>query len=39
LSLASIAVNFHVAEAVDGRQVVAGKVPKAIFLRGAASTR
>ena len=33
LSLCSIAVDFHVAEAVDGRQVVAGKIPKALFLR------
>ena len=32
MSLCSIAVDFHVAEAVDGRQVVAGKIPKAIFL-------
>ena len=36
---ASIAINFHVAEAVDGRQVVAGKIPKSIFLNRAASTR
>jgi acetamidase/formamidase len=33
LSLCSLAVDFHVAEAVDGRQVVAGKIPKALFLR------
>lgn len=32
LSLCSIAVDFHVAEAVDGRQVIAGKIPKAIFV-------
>lgn len=32
LSLCSIAVDFHVAEAVDGRQVIAGKIPKSIFL-------
>jgi len=32
MSLCSIAVDCHVAEAVDGRQVVAGKIPKAIFL-------
>ena len=32
MSLSSIAVDFHVAEAVDGRQVVAGKIPKAVFL-------
>jgi acetamidase/formamidase len=31
LSLCSIAVDFHVAEAVDGRQVVAGKIPKSAF--------
>ena len=39
LSLASIAVNFHVAEAVDGSQVVAGKIPKNICLNTAASSR
>jgi len=40
LSLSSIAINFHVAEAVDGRQVVAaGKIPKGIVLATAASTR
>ena len=39
LSLSSIAIDFHVAEAVDGRQVVAGKIPKSIFLTTAASTR
>jgi acetamidase/formamidase len=33
LSLCSLAVDFHVAEAVDGRQVVAGKIPKALFLK------
>ncbi len=33
LSLCSIAVDFHVAEAVDGRQVVAGKIPKNLFLK------
>ena len=32
LSLCSIAVDFHVAEAVDGRQVVAGKIPKSAFV-------
>ena len=32
MSLCSIAVDFHVAEAVDGRQVVAGKIPKEVFL-------
>ena len=31
-SLASIAVDFHVAEAVDLTQVVSGKVPKSLFL-------
>ena len=35
----SIAINFHVAEAVDGRQVAPGKIPKSIFLTTAASTR
>jgi len=30
-SLASIAVDFHVAEAVDQTQVVTGKIPKSIF--------
>jgi acetamidase/formamidase len=33
LSLCSIAVDFHVAEAVDGHQVVAGKIAKSIFLK------
>ena len=33
LSLCSIGVDFHVAEAVDGRQVVAGKIAKAMFVR------
>ena len=31
VSLASIAVNFHVAEAVDFTQLVTGKIPKHIF--------
>jgi acetamidase/formamidase len=31
LSLASIGVDFHVAEAVDGRQVIAGKISKSLF--------
>ena len=31
-SLASIAVDFHVAEAVDLTQVVSGKIPKSLFL-------
>jgi acetamidase/formamidase len=39
LSLSSIAVNFHVAEAVDGRQVIAGKIPKSLFLSTAGSSR
>lgn len=30
-SLCSLVVDFHVAEAVDGRQVVVGKIPKHIF--------
>ena len=30
-SLASIAVDFHIAEAVDDTQVVAGKIPKSLF--------
>ena len=33
LSLCSVAVDFHVAEAVDGRQVVAGKIAKSMFLK------
>jgi acetamidase/formamidase len=33
LSLASLGVDFHVAEAVDGTQVIVGKIPKALFLR------
>jgi acetamidase/formamidase len=32
-SLASIAVDFEVAEAVDLAQLVAGKIPKSLFLR------
>jgi acetamidase/formamidase len=31
LSLASLAVDFHIAEAVDGTQVVVGKIPKSLF--------
>ncbi len=31
-SLASIAVDFHVAEAVDLTQLVSGKIPKSLFL-------
>jgi acetamidase/formamidase len=33
LSLASIAIDFRVAEAVDGRQVIAGRIPKSLFLK------
>ena len=33
LSLSSIAVDFHVAEAVDLTQLVVGKIPKSIFLK------
>ncbi len=33
LSLASIAVDFHVAEAVDLTQVVTGRIPKSLFGR------
>jgi acetamidase/formamidase len=32
LSLASIAVDFHVAEAVDLTQVISAKIPKSLFL-------
>lgn len=32
-SLASIGVDFHVAEAVDLTQVVSGKIPKSLFLK------
>jgi acetamidase/formamidase len=32
-SLASLAVDFHVAEAVDQVQLVAAKIPKALFLK------
>ena len=31
-SLASIAVDFHVAEAVDLTQLVSGRIPKSLFL-------
>lgn len=31
-SLASLAVDFNVAEAVDGTQIIVGKVPKSIFV-------
>ena len=33
LSLASIAVDFRVAEVVDGTQVVTGNIPKSLFLK------
>jgi acetamidase/formamidase len=33
LSLSSLAVDFHIAEAVDGTQVVVGKIPKSLFLK------
>ena len=33
LSLASIGVDFHVAEAVDLTQLVSGKIPKSLFLK------
>jgi len=32
LSLSSIAIDFHIAEVVDGTQVVVGKIPKSLFL-------
>ena len=32
LSLCSVAVDFHIAEVVDGTQVVVGKIPKSLFL-------
>jgi acetamidase/formamidase len=32
-SLASIAVDFHAAEVVDGTQLIVGKIPKALFLK------
>jgi acetamidase/formamidase len=32
-SLASLAIDFHVAEAVDQVQLVAAKIPKAIFVK------
>lgn len=31
--IASIAVDFHIAEVVDDTQVVAGKIPKNLFMR------
>jgi acetamidase/formamidase len=33
LSLCSIAVDFRIAEVVDGTQVVVGSIPKALFLK------
>jgi len=32
-SLASIAVDFHAAEVVDGTQLASGKIPKSLFLK------
>jgi acetamidase/formamidase len=32
-SLASLAADFNVAEAVDGTQIIVGKIPKSIFLK------
>jgi acetamidase/formamidase len=32
-SLASIAVDFHAAEVVDGTQLIVGKIPKGLFLK------
>jgi acetamidase/formamidase len=32
-SLASLAVDFKVAEAVDGTQIIEGVIPKGIFLK------
>jgi acetamidase/formamidase len=32
-SLASIGVDFHAAEVVDGTQLIVGKIPKAMFLK------
>jgi len=32
-SLASIAVDFHAAEVVDGTQLIVGKIPKDVFLK------
>ena len=31
LSLCSLAIDFHIAEVVDGTQVVVGKIPKSLF--------
>ena len=31
-SLSSIAVDFHLAEVVDGTQVVVGNIPKSLFI-------
>jgi acetamidase/formamidase len=33
LSLCSIAIDFRIAEVVDGTQVVVGTIPKALFLK------
>ena len=32
-SLASIAVDFHAAEVVDGTQLIVGKIPKSLFIK------
>jgi acetamidase/formamidase len=32
-SFASISVDFHAAEVVDGTQVIVGKIPKKLFRR------
>ena len=32
-SLASVAVDFRVAEVVDGTQVITGNIPKSLFLK------
>jgi acetamidase/formamidase len=32
-SIASIAVDFHVTEVVDGTQVATGYIPKSLFLK------
>jgi acetamidase/formamidase len=33
LSLCSIAIDFRIAEVVDGTQVVVGSIPKALFVK------
>jgi acetamidase/formamidase len=32
-SLASLAADYNVAEAVDGTQIIVGKIPKSIFVK------